>query len=312
MDKLFLEKIEEAEIITIFAHHYPDGDCVGSEMGLKEILLANYPGKKVYALGENSYRWQKIFGPVDTISDEELDKSLAIIVDHNSYKRCGDQRIHRISNGLRFDHHIGEIDGFPFPAIVDEDAVSASQIILEFALRVGWIIPQDALDALCIAFFDDRRQYTEFNRPVRTEQMENLFLSLGADAAKALDIVLNKDSTTLDYEAKISKNCKVFGDIIVAVMQKEDYESLEYPYPEAGAKGDFLLSLRPAQVALLFTYSDNEIRLSARSRSGFSVAALCAYFGGGGHLQAAGATFSPDFPIELVVSKAQEMLDSEK
>ena len=305
-----MKKIEEAEIITIYAHHYPDGDCVGCEMGLKKILLANYPGKKVYALGENSGRWQKVFGTTDIASDEDVANSLAIIVDHNSYDRCGDNRIRGISNGLRFDHHIGGRFPYPFPALVDVDAVSASQVILEFALRVGWELPIEAIDDFCIAFFDDRRQYTEFNRPPRTQQMEYLFLSLGADIDKALDIVLSKDDASLDYEAKIAKNCRLFGQISVAIMQKDDYESLGISYPDAGSKGDCLLALNDAQVALLFTYSDNEIRLSARSRGAFSVQALCAHFGGGGHLQAAGATFDDvSFPIESVVAKAQTMLD---
>lgn len=311
MDKLFLEKIIEADSICIFSHHYPDGDCVGSQMGLKKTILENFPDKKVYAVGEHSARWQKVFGPVDDVDDKTLTNSLAIIVDHNAYHRCGDQRVHQCHNGIRFDHHILGKDPYPFPALVDEDAVSASQVILEFLLRVGLKIPKTAIEDFAIAFCDDKRQYTKHNVPKRAEEIEKLLSELGADLEKADEIVHAKEEAQIAYEAKIKERAILEDDIIFAIMRGEDYIGLGYPYPDAGSKSDYLLSLSSARVAILFTYSHFEIRMSARSRDGFSVQALCSHFGGGGHLQAAGATLPLSFPIEEVIETAKKMLHGE-
>ena len=57
MDKIW-EKIKEYDVITIFGHVIPDGDCYGSQMGLKNAILDNFEGKKVYALGSG---WPKFF-----------------------------------------------------------------------------------------------------------------------------------------------------------------------------------------------------------------------------------------------------------
>lgn len=312
IDKLFLTKIREAESIVIFAHHYPDGDCLGSEMGLKKVLLANFPDKKVYAVGENSTKWEWVFGKVDIVDDETVANSLAIIVDHNSFTRCGDKRVQTCKDGIRFDHHIGGLVPFPFPAIVEENATSASQVILEFCIRCKLALPVSAVNDFLVAFIDDKRQYAEDNAPADIEEMEDLFAILGGDFEKANLYVFSKNEKMLEYEQKILDSRILDGDVCYVIMQKADYEALGIPFAEAGALSSLILENTEVAVALLFTYSDNEIRLSARSRGAFSVQRLCEAFGGGGHAQAAGAVFfDMSFNLRKVVEKAKEILEED-
>ena len=50
--KQILDKIEEYQNITIFRHVRPDGDAYGAQIGLKHIILENFPDKKIKCLGE--------------------------------------------------------------------------------------------------------------------------------------------------------------------------------------------------------------------------------------------------------------------
>ena len=56
MNEDFFKLIEQYDTITIFGHIYPDGDCYGSEIGLRETLRHFYPNKKIYALGSGFKR----------------------------------------------------------------------------------------------------------------------------------------------------------------------------------------------------------------------------------------------------------------
>nr|MCR5079174.1 hypothetical protein [Bacilli bacterium] len=97
--------------------------------------------------------------------------------------------------------------------------------------------------------------------------------------------------------------------VCYAVMDENHYYDLGLDYEQAGNKSSFLLENTSCNVALLFTYHRDEIRLSARSKSDFSVQRLCARFGGGGHHQAAGATFKikDHRPMEIILSAQEDL-----
>ena len=202
IEELLLEKIKKASSIVIFSHHFPDGDCLGSSVGLKKILRANFPEKKIFHLAEPSKKWEWVFGKGDEVSDSFIRESLGIVVDHNSHDRVCDKRVETVKEAIRFDHHL--IGRFPYeyPCIVDADAVSASQVLLLFATKVGLTIPQDAVQDLYIAFMDDALQYSEANRPSCYDEVNRLFKSLGGEEEKAQAAVHFKSAEVLAYEKK--------------------------------------------------------------------------------------------------------------
>lgn len=52
--KKTLELIQQFDSIVIFHHIRPDGDCLGSQFGLKELIKINFPNKKVFAVGDRN------------------------------------------------------------------------------------------------------------------------------------------------------------------------------------------------------------------------------------------------------------------
>ena len=94
MDKIW-EKIKEYDVITIFGHVIPDGDCYGSQMGLKNAILDNFEGKKVYALGSGWPKFFSLMGEMDIVDDETIASSLAICLDCANEERIEDQRFPR-------------------------------------------------------------------------------------------------------------------------------------------------------------------------------------------------------------------------
>ena len=79
--------IKKNDSIVIYGHINPDGDCYGSQVGLKEIILANLPGKQVYITGSGVPPFFDVICKMDEVSDETIKNSLAIIVDGNDLAR---------------------------------------------------------------------------------------------------------------------------------------------------------------------------------------------------------------------------------
>ena len=61
--------IEDYNSIVIFGHPNPDGDCYGSQLGLRDTIRLNYPNKKVYAVGTGLRRFRNTLGRMDVIED---------------------------------------------------------------------------------------------------------------------------------------------------------------------------------------------------------------------------------------------------
>ena len=74
MFDLILKQIEKYDSIVIYGHLNPDGDCYGAQVGLKEVILANYPHKKVYVTGTGCPRFFSLIGEMAKVSNETIAK----------------------------------------------------------------------------------------------------------------------------------------------------------------------------------------------------------------------------------------------
>ena len=105
MFKEVLQAITQYDVIIIHRHTKPDGDAMGSQIGLKGILQANFPHKSIYAVGEINERYAFI-GDMDEIDDEIYKGALAIILDLSASNLVSDERYKLADKTIRIDHHI--------------------------------------------------------------------------------------------------------------------------------------------------------------------------------------------------------------
>ncbi|WP_343089359.1 DHH family phosphoesterase, partial [Methanocalculus natronophilus] len=99
------EKIKEYKKIIILPHARPDGDCMGTAFGLKDIIESTYPEKAVYVSGESS-DFTQFIGTLDEIEDEVFKGALVIAVDTGNKERIADQRYDQGDFLIKIDHHI--------------------------------------------------------------------------------------------------------------------------------------------------------------------------------------------------------------
>ena len=76
------DAIKNHDVIIIHRHSNPDGDAMGSQLGLRHVLQTNFPDKKSYAVGDSAGRFSFMEDSVmDEISDEFYEGALAIVLD---------------------------------------------------------------------------------------------------------------------------------------------------------------------------------------------------------------------------------------
>ena len=78
-----LSEIEANDSIIIVRHMRPDGDCIGSSFGLRAILKASFPNKKIYSVGDEVPEYLKFLGEEDKITEDIYKDSLIIVENQN-------------------------------------------------------------------------------------------------------------------------------------------------------------------------------------------------------------------------------------
>ena len=107
MFKALLEAIGSHDTIIIHRHSRPDGDAMGSQIGMKELILANFPEKTVYTVGDSAGYLSFMPGSdMDLLQDNAWHGALAILLDSSAPQLISDERWKLAKTTARMDHHI--------------------------------------------------------------------------------------------------------------------------------------------------------------------------------------------------------------
>ena len=147
MFKEALKLIKKYDTIIIHRHKYPDGDALGSQMGLAALLKDNFKNKRVFVVGDEALRLPFMLGKIDEIPDEYYKDALAIILDCGSARLISDDRYKLAAKTLRIDHHIycekiADLD------IVDSTYESACGMVAMLAKECKWKLSPVSATAL--------------------------------------------------------------------------------------------------------------------------------------------------------------------
>ena len=135
MFEAILAAIKQFDTIIIHRHNRPDGDALGSQIGMKHLILENFPGKKVYTVGDDA----RFFGfMADSIMDEIPDRTyegaLAIILDTAARPLISDERYSLAAKTIRIDHHIF-CEQIADEEVVDTSYESCCGMVTDFAVE---------------------------------------------------------------------------------------------------------------------------------------------------------------------------------
>ena len=310
-----LKRIEKEDLIVIFNHANCDGDCYGSQVGLKEIILSTYPDKKVFVVGSGFSRLFNLLGKPDIVSDEVIKRSLLVLVDFNELGRSEDDRIFLNDNYVCFDHHNKDrlfIDRDTFH--VDTTKTSAASIVYEFYKQMNLKISKLGINALFAGIVSDTNRFLYLENDAASLAYGHELILLGAEFKKVYECFSSSSEDALLLKKYIYENVtKTQEGVIYAVIKREFLNKIGYS-SYAGSMVNILSNIDGLPIWALFVENE-EGKMSVELRSNkYKVLDVAIKYGGGGHYLASGISksFFKEEIINSIINDLNEIIRKDK
>ncbi len=291
MFEKIIEVIKMHDCIIIHRHKNPDGDAYGSQIGLKNIILENFKGKKVYAVGDSSARFSFMEDSVMDVIDDSLYKNaLAIVLDTSASALISDDRYKLARTTARIDHHIF-CEKICDTEITDTSYESCCGLITELALESGLKLNPLAAKSLYTGMVTDSGRFRYDSTNSNTFRLASHLMTQPFDTNDIYSNLYVDDLDFIRLRAKFVLKIKT-TDYRVAYIYTPIDEAKSY------GKDSFTLSrgmvntmgdIRGIDIWVNFTETDEGVLCEIRSNK-FNINPIAVKYGGGGHAKASGAT----------------------
>lgn len=293
--------IRNADTIAILCHVNPDGDALGSLLGLGLALEAAFPNKRVAMLAQDGVPYIYRFLPgSDRISKSAPDfpLDLAIVVDSGDVKRVGDSLLPVVSAAktlLDIDHHVGEGE-FGAVRLVDSRAAATAELIYDLINELGLTITPGIAACLFTGVITDTGSFRFMNVTPRTLRVAAALIEAGASPSLIAENVFDNRpyaATKLLGLALSTLSSNSDGRICWAVIPRSSFETAEATDQDTEGFINMIRSVRGVEVAMLFREVEvGKVRISLRSTEKVDVSVIANRFGGGGHRMASGCSYT--------------------
>ena len=303
------ERIADADTIMLFRHVRIDGDCVGAAKGLKEIILATWPEKKVYLIDDEHSDYLAFLGPDDApVPDEVYAGALGIVIDVGNHERISNQKYALCRELIKIDHHI-ERDPYGDINWVEDWRSSACEMIAAFydALQDRLRLTRKAAECLYAGMVTDSGRFMYEGVRGDTMRLAGLMLDAGVDTETLYAHLYLRTFDELKFKAAIYENMQLTPNGVAWIHVSGDMQRrFGLTFEMASASVSSLSDIRGVLCWLAFIDTpDGEIRVRLRSRFA-SINTVAEKYHGGGHACASGATVYSLAEMQALIRDADE------
>ena len=291
-----LDAMRVAKTFCIVGHIRPDGDCIGSQLGLTLALRAE--GKKVLCWNEDPLPQKYRFLDRDGDFQEPkrgLKFDCVIATDCASFERLGKTGpfIARRKPLINIDHHVSNTHYGDLNWVSPRDP-STGELVFRLLKIARWPITPRIADLLFTAVSTDTGSFQYPNTRPGTFHVGAELVTRGANLARICDEVYQSFPLSRARLLKhlYTKFKLTHGDRIAYFwLKKSDLARTGASSNDTEGLIDHIRAIEPVVVACVFEEIEPELtRISLRSKSKeVNVSEICGQFGGGGHPAAAGA-----------------------
>lgn len=288
-----LSLIKQYDTIILHRHSKPDGDALGSQIGLKHIIVHNFPEKTVWMTGDAAGRYSFMNdSEMDEVADEAFSGALCVILDTSAPHLISDDRYLQAKALCRMDHHLfcGQIAPVEY---VDSTFESCCGLITDFCMKCGLEINQQAAEALYTGMVTDSGRFRYDSTNARTLRCAACLLEQGVDTNQLYRHLYASSFDQLQLKAQYTLKIQFSPRNVAYVYTTR--EELE----ETGAD-EFTISrgmvnvmsdIQGVDIWVNFTETDHGVLCELRS-SLYNINPVAVKYGGGGHAKASGATIA--------------------
>ncbi|HIQ62480.1 MAG: bifunctional oligoribonuclease/PAP phosphatase NrnA [Christensenellales bacterium] len=291
MFEAILQAIAAHERIILHRHTHPDGDALGSQIGLKHLLRENFPGKQVYMVGDGAGRYDFMEDSVmDDVPDEAYRDAMAIILDTSAPGLISDGRYALAKTTARIDHHLftGQIAQLE---AIDTGSESCCGLIVRLAMEHGLRLTPVAAQSLFIGMVTDSGRFRYDATSARTfRQAAWLLEQQPLDVSGIYRNLYASDFDQVRLRAQFVLNIR-FTPHRVAYLYTTGEELRAQgldPFVISRAMVNTMADIRGVDVWVSFTESEEGVLCELRSDRR-NINPVAVQYGGGGHAKASGA-----------------------
>ncbi len=305
------ELVATAHDIVIVTHVAPDGDAIGSLLGLAWGL--RQLGKQVIVAVDEGVPAEFLFLP----GADEIQASLnGVVTDLVVSVDCADESrmgqvgaVARASGAplINLDHHgtntlFGEVN------LVDPGTVAAAEGVLDWAARLGISLDLQIASCLLTGLVTDTLCFRTSNVTAIVLSKAQQLMEAGASLSDITQrTVMRKPFSVLRLWSAVMPTIRLEEGVIWAVIDRATRESINYTDMRDGGLVSLLVTADEAFVAAVFReLDDGRVEIGFRSVPGFDVSGVAVALGGGGHPQASGCTV--EGPLHEVIDETVAML----
>lgn len=298
--------INRYEFIYLYRHVSSDLDALGSQFGLKQMILDNFKNKQVICIGDYNEplinQLEVTYDNNQTITSKE---HLNIVLDTANY-----ERIDGLVDGpcVKVDHH-QIVDSYGFLNIEIPTASSTCEIIIDFYKenQDRMILSKQAARLLYFGLVSDSNRFMYENVSSNTLNNAGILLDTGIDKKAIYNNMYLRRQKDLEIQRFILNHYIFDQGIAYFILTKEDLEALDITREEGSNFVNVLSNVEEIKVWASITYQDdkNLYRVSLRSRD-IPVEPVARKFEGGGHLYASGCRLQDLSQLPTLIQAIKE------
>ena len=317
-----IEEIRTAQKFFLTTHENPDGDALGSLLGMHELLKQLGKDSVMFLAAEEfPLPWEYRKMPLDEVQNEppaDLDQRTVMFLDCGNIDRMPVDFLQRDGiHIVNIDHH-HDNTRFGTVNLVDAHASCTAEIVWEIAKELGADMTPAIGDPLYVGLVTDTGKFMYTNTRARSHQMAAELMDAGIDA-HAIYRRLYEElpyARLLLLSRALNAVERFDGGVVTATsLTRADFEETGSVETDSEGIVDHLRAVEGTKVAVLVRelLSDDRTgirKLSLRSTDGtVDVSRIARGLGGGGHRQAAGA--SSDLPLEELLATIRKEIQEQ-
>lgn len=297
MMKKFDDILNDVKTIAVTGHVRPDGDCVGSSLGFYNYVKANYPAVEVDVLLQqpgHEFAYMNGYDSIKTSMEQARDMyDLFVVFDCGAEDRFEPfkELLNRNKKCICIDHHMNNT-GFADESYVVEDLSSTCELLFTYLEEEK--ITKESAECLYTGMVTDTGIFRYQSTNAETMRIAGRLLTKGINHTRIIDEAFFMKTY---QQNQIAGRCLLEsvlfygGKCIYSYASQKTMQFYGLEGKQMGGVIDELRNTEGVEVAIfLYEIASGEYKVSMRSKDIVDVSAICHFFGGGGHVRAAGCT----------------------
>ena len=291
------QALEGVKTVGNSGHVHPDGDCIGACLGLYNYLETAYPEIKadLYLEDRNErFSYLKNFDKIQTVPADRI-YDLCVCLDASDRERLGEFTVllDRAVSSLCVDHHVTNTR-YAKENVIEEQASSCCEVL--YCQMDEMFITRETGECLYTGMIHDTGVFKHSNTSGRTMMIAGKLMDKGIDFGKIIDDSFYRKTYVQNQilgRALLESIVFLHGKCIFSAIRAKDMDFYGVTSKDLDGIVDQLRVTEGVECAIfMYETGVQEYKISLRSNSYLDVSKIARYFGGGGHVRAAGCTMS--------------------